>query len=74
MPAHAAWWTYALLHFVNLADYGIHIDFMSFLAIHDFNLVDDAASSFSIIPFNRFAGLCILGGFDRIDHAGRLST
>jgi len=50
---------------VNLAGYGIHIDFMGFLSIHDLNLVHDAAIIFPHIHF-----ICLLS----LEHARRLST
>ena len=58
-PAHAARRACELLDFVNLAGYCIHIYFMGFLAIHDFNLVDDAAVIFPIFTST------ILPGFAR---------
>jgi hypothetical protein len=55
-PAHAARWACELLDFLNLAGYGIHIDFIGFLAIHDFNLVDDAAVIFPIFTSTGLPG------------------
>jgi hypothetical protein len=42
---------------------------MGVLSIHDLNLVDDASVIFPHVHFNRFAGLCLLRGFNRVDHA-----
>jgi len=55
-----------LFYFVNLAGHGVHINFVGVLSIDDFNLVDDAAVIFSHIHFNRFAGFCLLRGFNRV--------
>jgi hypothetical protein len=37
------------------------------LPIQDLNLVDNAAVIFPHVPFNRFAGLCLLRGFSGVN-------